>query len=260
MRLTLKVSLIAIVSLMLVMSIGSGWTAISKIETLGGKTDDIAINWMPSVKVLAEMKFITTRVRLDGARFILAAPSEQAALSQAFDRDQKELDETSAEYQKMVSSNEEKALWKKFEQHWPAYIAVQKQAMTLAAAGSKDQASKLFDERAEVFHSAVDALDNDIKLNNEGAQVAKADARGTVNSAEWQVWLVSAISALVGLLGITFVVLRVTSPIQKLTAAMKEMASGNLDVKIHGLGRRDEIGDMAYTIGVIRKKTRKMRR
>src|SRR5690606_7077925 len=39
------------------------------------------------------------------------------------------------------------------------------------------------------------------------------------------------------------------TPIRRLTAAMRELASGNFDVVLPGLGRKDEIGDIAGAVG-----------
>jgi methyl-accepting chemotaxis protein len=44
----------------------------------------------------------------------------------------------------------------------------------------------------------------------------------------------------------------VTSPLLRLNSAMRAMADGNLAITIPGLERRDEVGDIAKTIGVIR--------
>ena len=44
----------------------------------------------------------------------------------------------------------------------------------------------------------------------------------------------------------------ITGPLTQLNGAMGEMASGNLDITVPGMQRRDEIGDIARTIGVVR--------
>jgi methyl-accepting chemotaxis protein len=51
------------------------------------------------------------------------------------------------------------------------------------------------------------------------------------------------------------VVLRVTRPISSLSAAMHDMAEGNFDVALPGLGRGDEIGAMAQSVELFKLKT-----
>jgi methyl-accepting chemotaxis protein len=41
----------------------------------------------------------------------------------------------------------------------------------------------------------------------------------------------------------------IATPIKRLTTAMRELASGNFDVVLPGLGRKDEIGDIAGAVG-----------
>ncbi len=40
----------------------------------------------------------------------------------------------------------------------------------------------------------------------------------------------------------------IATPIKKLTVGMRELASGNFDVVLPGVGRKDEIGDIAGTV------------
>lgn len=49
-----------------------------------------------------------------------------------------------------------------------------------------------------------------------------------------------------------FVSKKITTPIVKITETMKDLASGNYDVKIPGLDRKDEIGSMAEAVQIFR--------
>ena len=46
----------------------------------------------------------------------------------------------------------------------------------------------------------------------------------------------------------------VSKPLSAMTTAMRELAAGNLDVTLAGLGRRDEIGEMAHAVEVFKEK------
>lgn len=254
MRLTLKTSLIIILSLLLVILLGQGWIAISRIKAIGSNTDDITTNWMPSVKTLAEIKFLTTRLRLDGARIVMTADAgERAQLLTAFQAHNQELEKASKAYQELITGPEERALWTKFIDKWPVYEKLQEQALAEAASGNREKAADLFGSKdVSVFTGAIAALDADIKFNDDGAAQATAEARATVTSALWQTWIVAGIAISIDSFVLAFIVLRVTNPLQKLNNAMGSMARGQLDIQIPGIQRRDEIGDIAQTIGVIR--------
>ncbi len=49
-----------------------------------------------------------------------------------------------------------------------------------------------------------------------------------------------------------FVARGVTTPLQRITAAMKQLAGGKLDVEVPGVGRHDEIGEMAEAVQVFK--------
>jgi len=44
----------------------------------------------------------------------------------------------------------------------------------------------------------------------------------------------------------------ITRPLHRMTDAMKELAGGNLDVEVPGIGRRDEVGEMAKAVEVFK--------
>ena len=45
-----------------------------------------------------------------------------------------------------------------------------------------------------------------------------------------------------------FVAGRITAPLQRMTVTMNDLASGNLDVEVPGIGRSDEVGEMAKAV------------
>jgi methyl-accepting chemotaxis protein len=49
-----------------------------------------------------------------------------------------------------------------------------------------------------------------------------------------------------------FMASRITGPLNRITAAMKELAGGKLDVTVPGIGRSDELGEMAATVEVFK--------
>jgi methyl-accepting chemotaxis protein len=49
-----------------------------------------------------------------------------------------------------------------------------------------------------------------------------------------------------------FVARRITAPLQRMTVTMNDLASGNLDVEVPGVGRGDEVGEMAKAVEVFK--------
>src|SRR5258708_2481432 len=49
-----------------------------------------------------------------------------------------------------------------------------------------------------------------------------------------------------------FVARRITAPLQRMTVTMNDLASGNLDVEVPGIGRGDEVGEMAKAVEIFK--------
>jgi HAMP domain-containing protein len=59
---------------------------------------------------------------------------------------------------------------------------------------------------------------------------------------------ISALALLLGALIAYFVSRSIVKPVSAMTSAMRDLASGNFQVVLPGLGRKDEIGEMARAV------------
>jgi len=80
-----------------------------------------------------------------------------------------------------------------------------------------------------------------------------------IDDLEAQTWaamemllIAAAIVLLITIVVSTFVARGITGPIHKMTAAMKGLAAGRLDAEVPGVGRNDEIGEMAGAVDVFK--------
>jgi len=80
-----------------------------------------------------------------------------------------------------------------------------------------------------------------------------------IDDLEAQTWastkrsLIAAAFVLIVSLGVSvFMAGRITKPLNQMTGAMKELAGGKLDVAVPGIGRSDEIGEMAEAVEVFK--------
>lgn len=253
MRITVKSSLIAMVSILIILLVAQGWTALTRLEAMFATEQDIAENWMPSVDALAEIKYSITRYRLRGSRHVMT--TDEAAMktidASLVDMSKKIEAEFSA-YEKLISSEEERGIWNGFRKEWTAYLALQEQALAHSRRNENEEAAAKFAQTSPVFDKVLIPLGRDIELNDKGANTAIATAKSVFAQARMVVIGFGVVALLTGLAAIVFVVLRVTKPLQKLTDAMGSVASGKLSADIPSQARADEIGDMARTLVVFR--------
>ncbi|MBV8615025.1 MAG: diguanylate cyclase, partial [Acetobacteraceae bacterium] len=89
------------------------------------------------------------------------------------------------------------------------------------------------------------------------AAVAEAVARGSQLAAGARTRLFAAAGAIAAALGLAAVALlvllgRLVLPVQRLTASVARLAAGDVKARVPGLGRRDEVGEMAAAVEVFR--------
>jgi methyl-accepting chemotaxis protein len=105
---------------------------------------------------------------------------------------------------------------------------------------------------AEVATKA--ALKDFDKIAEDNAAALVANMRNEVSSVTKFV-IVLIGSLVIGIAGFGFLVISsISKPMASLTRAMAELAHGNFDVVLPGLGRKDEIGDVAAAVGMFKVK------
>jgi methyl-accepting chemotaxis protein len=122
--------------------------------------------------------------------------------------------------------------------------AIVKKDSAAAEAGYKKLQSVYAAHRAAIDDIVKRATDDNTALESTAA---KMDTKFSV----W-VWTVSAIVVLVLALGILGIAMGVIRPVVRMTAVMKRLADGDLNVEIPSVARRDEVGSMAKAVEIFK--------
>src|SRR4051812_10833948 len=144
-------------------------------------------------------------------------------------------------------------------QAFPAYYAIGHRMAEAYIAEGPAGGNKIMSDFDKVAERLNEELDKLVTLTTEASNGATANLLDQLQTVSRQAhWLVSFMVVL-GVAGIVLgasiplMVRRgVIRPLQDMTAAMGAMSRGTLDVKITGLGRRDEIGAMGGALEIFR--------
>ena len=120
-------------------------------------------------------------------------------------------------------------------------------------AGLVGQAYPLDDARW--IAESTSAIDQLVALADTASRVAAdfaARSADTGRSAFLFNLVLLAVCAAIGALALWVTVWRVAKPIQAMTAAMKRLAAGELELEVPGTARRDEVGEMAGSVQVFK--------
>ena len=100
------------------------------------------------------------------------------------------------------------------------------------------------DDFATVFERNRPALDALVKAADERYRLSEAYA---TQLRHYLIWTITGATFCIGLLAVFFGH-RIASSIARMTQAMQKLASGDFAVVLPGLGRADEVGDMAQAV------------
>ncbi|HEY2134474.1 MAG TPA: HAMP domain-containing methyl-accepting chemotaxis protein [Xanthobacteraceae bacterium] len=107
------------------------------------------------------------------------------------------------------------------------------------------QAQRAMSEAYAAIEPEIDALQKDIEQVRLRADAANEASRTTT---EQQMAIAIGVIALVALVLALLIGRAIAKPLSAMTRAMRELANGNFDVVLPGLGRHDEVGEMAQAV------------
>ncbi len=253
MRLTIKASLTLVVSALVGFLIIQGWVAKSQLEHMEVATADITENWLPSIRLLGEVKYQATRYRAVVSRHVMNSDENlMKDIEARAESNLAEIEKARKSYEPLIASEEERQIWKTFVAEWETYLVGQRKVLEFSRKNENAAAAQIMNNSIKEFDIAIAALDKDIVLNDKGAKDATEMARNAHQSGVRAVLVTGAVAVLFGFGAGAFVILGVSGPLRRLTTSMQAVAGGDLTSEIPSTGRANEIGDMARTLVVFR--------
>jgi len=118
--------------------------------------------------------------------------------------------------------------------------------------------TKLIDNSKEIDELTLEMTESAAAIN-KGSAAMKSDlvadqkrleteSDSTIGETEQLILILAAGGFLLGCVWAFFLGKGISRPIAKMCSAMRELAAGNFDVVLPGLGRRDELGEMAGAV------------
>ncbi len=253
-NLSISAKVVSAFALVLVVTIVLGLFAIQRLSDVNDHAADIRNNWLPSTRILGELKFKTMRYRQRQAVFVLFTTEEER---------QKEIDNLGtidADIQKDMTSyselvppaGEERDSYENIKSKWSDYVAMQAKLTDATHAGLAAATAYYNGDMKTAHDNFKLVLQKQIDMQVKGGQDAADEGAQAYASA--RIWIYSALglaAALCILAGIA-IIFSVSSPIRTMTAAMRRLADHDLSTEIVGRDRKDEIGSMASAVQVFK--------
>jgi methyl-accepting chemotaxis protein len=256
-KFSIRTKIIAVIAFMLLAMAGLGLLAVQSMQAINAHTVDIANNWLPSVRVLGELRADINLLRIALRAHVMAETLDDkgagekrlSGILEAIAKDRKK-------YEPLVTSPEERAIYDDWSRAWDKYLKGVQDVVEL----SRQSVGRIPHEATELLAKSVavmaaqsdEFLKKDIDLNNAGADVATRAAAEGYNAAFWTV-LSIIITTVVAGVGIgAYLVREVSSGIASIVRPMQALGNGDLGAEVAHRGEKTEIGAMADTLQVFK--------
>jgi methyl-accepting chemotaxis protein len=256
-KFSIRSKIIAVIAFMLLAMAGLGLLAVQSMQAINAHTVDIANNWLPSVRVLGELRADINLLRIALRAHVMAETLDDktagekrlSGIIEAIAKDRKR-------YEPLLTSPEEHTIYDDWSRAWDKYLKGVQDVVEL----SRQSVGRIPHEATELLAKSVavmaaqsdEFLKKDIDLNNAGADAATRAAADGYNTAFWCVLSIIIATVVVGV-GIGFCLVReVSGGIASIVKPMQALGNGDLAAEVPHLDEKTEIGAMADTLQVFK--------
>ncbi|WP_440638555.1 methyl-accepting chemotaxis protein [Bradyrhizobium sp. PUT101] len=256
-RLSIRTKIISVVAFLLVAMTGMGLLAVMKMRSMNANTVDITTNWLPSVRVIGDLRASVITYRNVVRQHMLAeALEDKLAVEKTAATVTEALAKVRSRYEAMISSPEERVLYNQWSKLWDEYKKGTEEVMAL----SRKEAGKLPREAQELNSKTVnkiglqadEILTKDIELNTKSGEQAAQNAADSYSFALMLVSIILGTAVVVGI-GVSFYLVRdVSSGINSIIEPMQALGKGDLSAEVPHRGEKTEIGAMADVLQIFK--------
>jgi methyl-accepting chemotaxis protein len=235
--------------LVMVMMAGLGVFAIAQFSKLYEPTKAITSDSLPSIEFLGEISTSAGGLRRAEFGYLLATSPDlkQTYLKTGQTRD-KALDDTLAKYEKTVTSDQERRLFKDIQTNLQEYRTKRNQAIELSNAGKAAEAARVaFMEGKPFFDALTLAISEDIKLNDEDADKQVKLSESVYSSSRILVVTVVCLALVIGIVLAMVVSKMIATPLRAMQEVAEKLALGDANQNITHESK-DEVGMLADSL------------
>lgn len=246
--------LIVVISFLLLVLAATGFLAVGNMQLIHGNAMSLQTRWLPAVRLLGQLRAYTIRYGSVVRDHILETdPAKKAASEKILADLTRDIKNDGEALELLLSSPEEKKLYKDFQQFWSAYVAQVPDVLSASRGNDTARASDLIIHQMQPLRQdSGQMLLKAIDLNNKSAAGAGDDAERTYDLAFALIAGIVALALTLGAVAGVMLVRNISSGIKSIVTPMRALAKGDLTATVGHHGERTEIGQMATTLQVFK--------
>jgi methyl-accepting chemotaxis protein len=228
----------------------SGIFSIVKLQKVNAASSDISTNWLPTVRTLADIKLLLSRVRSNEAQIGLYSDDKEtvATITKRTEGFVADLNKAFQTYEGQISEPAEKAIYGEMKAKSAAFLTEHNKLMSAAQSQPVDVTKKLLaGDASKTYYALLADLDKLIKINTDGSNASSASAEETYASARILIISMLAGALAIGFTLAVFVARVIASPLTIAVGVAKQVAGGDLTAQIRP-ATNDETGELMHAL------------
>ncbi len=252
--LSIRTKMIAVVGFLLTALAGTGLFAIFQMQIIHVTTIEIQSDWLPKVRLLGYLRGHTIRYGSVVRDHVLEIdPDKKAGAEKLLTTLTQEIEKASADYEPLITSAEERALFADFQQSWNAYVGQIPDVLAASTRKEVAEASDLLLHQIQPLRTrSGETLLKAIDLNNKGAEAAGRNATETFALAFRTIAVIVALGIVLGVCAGLLLVREISRDTASIIKSMRNLAAGELATVVPHQNEGTEIGQMADTLQVFK--------
>src|SRR6187200_200858 len=143
-KLSIRAKLVAVVSLLLISLAAMGAFGLLQMRSQNAHLVEIQTSWLPSVQVRGELRASTITYRVVIRDMVaLTDPEARAKTEKTLETVAQGIDKTRKAYEPLITSDEERAIYKEFSDLWGSYTTEVRGLIAMAAKGQNNEAREV---------------------------------------------------------------------------------------------------------------------
>ncbi|RFB73030.1 MULTISPECIES: methyl-accepting chemotaxis protein [unclassified Herbaspirillum] len=244
-NLKIATKLIAAFLAVIVLATGLGIFAISQLDKVNRASTDIATNWLPTIRTLAQLKFTASRIRSFEQQHILASDAKEfAEIEQSANKQLETLAASRKLYESQITEPEERAIYPEVSKMLDVVVAEHPKIIALSRDNKNAEARTLMKgESTKNYRKAIELLDQLTAINERGSDISNKLADNTYSSA--RLWIIGMlVLCIAAAMTLAIMVARIISrPLTEAVKVARQVADGDLTADIRQ-NSEDETGQL----------------
>ena len=238
----------------LAVTLGLGGFTMQRMGAIDRAAEKLRSDCLPSAVRVAELTETLQKYRVAEAAVIMTTTPQDMVAEKA------DLEATRQRYTTMrqqiipfLDSGEESNRFKQLDDSWSAYATMHDRLISLSSNDATTDAISLYkNQSAAIFRKMIDLLDQDL-LYNRRTGIEFGIKGAEIYATTWHMTVAVLLAAIVMAALVGFSLLRgISVPLTAMTISMRRLAANEMDTKISGIGRKDELGAMAEAVQVFK--------